>query len=121
MTGILLGWLLMLGMAALGAAACILPIATSRLYGMPVDGIAGGIWVRAAGLRDLGLAAALAWFLSTSSGLQAAGIVALATAAIACGDFASIASARGRAALLPLAIHFSGIAMGVASGTLLMS
>jgi hypothetical protein len=116
---ITLGWLFTLGMAALGAVACTLPIPISRLYGMPIDGAAGAVWVRAAGLRDLGLAAALAVFLS-SGDASAAGTVALATAGVALGDFAGIATARGRAALLPLSVHFSGIAMGLLSGALLL-
>jgi hypothetical protein len=107
-------------MAALGAVACAIPIPISSLYGMPVDGTAGAVWVRAAGLRDLGLAAALAVFLSHGEA-SAAGTVALATAGIALGDFAGIAAARGRSALLPLSVHFSGIAMGLLSGALLLA
>jgi hypothetical protein len=44
-----------------------------------------------------------------------------ATAGIALGDFAGIAAARGRSALLPLSVHFSGIAMGLLSGALLLA
>ena len=118
MTGFVLGWLLTLGMALLGVVACVQPLPISHLYGAPQWDPSGVAWVRAAGLRDLGLSLALAIFLSVDAP-RAAAVVALATALVATGDFASILVLRGRAAALPLTVHASGIAMGIASAALL--
>jgi hypothetical protein len=118
MLGFTLAWLLALGMALLGVLACALPVPTSRLYGSPQQDRWGIAWVRAAGLRDLGLALALAIFLG-SGAPRAAAVIALATALVAGGDFASIAALRGRTAPLPLLVHASGIAMGAASAAAL--
>jgi hypothetical protein len=116
--GLVLGWLLTLGMALLGFVASVWPAPISHLYGAPQHDPFGTAWVRAAGLRDLGLSFSLAIFLSVSSP-RAAAVVALATALVAIGDFSSILALRGRSAALPLAVHFSGIAMGLASAALL--
>jgi hypothetical protein len=116
--GIVLGWLLTLGMALLGILACLLPAPISHLYGAPQSDARGIAWVRAAGLRDLGLSLALAVFLAVGAG-RAAGVVAFATALVALGDFASISALRGRDAWLPLVVHASGIAMGIGSAALL--
>jgi hypothetical protein len=116
--GFVLGWLLTLGMALLGFLACLWPAPVSHLYGAPQQESLGIAWVRAAGLRDLGLSLSLAIFLSAQSP-RAAAVVALATALVAIGDFSSILALRGRSAALPLGVHFSGIAMGLASAAFL--
>jgi len=118
MIGSALGWALMLGMTALGLAACAFPLPVSDLYGAPQRDRVGAAWVRAAGLRDLGLSLALAAFLA-SGARGAAGMVALSTALVALGDFSSVFALRGRAAALPLAVHFSGIAVGLGAAALL--
>ena len=118
MVGIILGWLLTIGMTLLGVVTCIWPLPTSRLYGVPLDDALGAAWVRAAGLRDLGIALALAILLCAGS-LPAAAAVAFATGGVAVGDFTSVAALRGRAAALPLVVHASGVGMGFASAALL--
>ena len=118
--GSVLGWLLAAGMALLGVLACFVPLPTSHLYGAPQTDANGAAWVRAAGLRDLALSAALAIFLAGSAP-RAAAVIAFATALVAIGDFASVATLRGRDAWLPLSVHASGIAMGIASSVLLVT
>lgn len=116
--GSVLGWLLCAGMALLGVLACLVPAPISHLYGAPQSDGKGIAWVRAAGLRDLALASALAVFLGAGAP-RAAAVIAFATALVAIGDFASIAALRGREAWLPLSVHASGIAMGIGSSVLL--
>jgi hypothetical protein len=118
MIGTLLAWLLTIGMALLGVVACLAPRPTSALYGVPQDDRAGFVWVRAAGLRDLGLAAALAVFLA-QGWPEAAATLSLATALVAVGDFAGVLALRGSAAALQLSVHASGVALGLAAGVLL--
>jgi hypothetical protein len=118
-TGFVLGWLLAIGMAALGVVACLAPGLASALYGVPEDQPAGRAWVRAAGLRDAGLAVALAACLA-QGWTGAAGAPCLATALVAIADVANVVAHRGRA-VPQLVTHASGIALGLAAGGLLLS
>jgi hypothetical protein len=107
------------GMAALGVVACAAPGAASALYGVPQHDPGGHAWVRAAGLRDLGLSAVLGWFLATGRS-DAAGAVLVATAAVAVSDVVNVVAVRGPPPLLTGAVHLSGIALGFATGFLLL-
>jgi hypothetical protein len=119
MPAVALGWLFTAGLAALGIAASAIPLLASRLYGVPQFDSDGAAWVRAAGFRDLGLALALGILLFDGS-LRAAGIVALATAFIAAGDFASVLLSTVHAPRFALAIHASGVVMGTAAAASLI-
>lgn len=121
MTGERLGGALALGMAGLGVAACVAPGPTSALYGVP-QGRAdrdGQAWVRAAGLRDLGLAAALGVLLAERAP-RAAGVVCAATACVAIADGTNLIATRG-ASPLPLVVHASGVAVGLLAAWALIS
>jgi hypothetical protein len=108
-----------LGMTLLGIVACLAPRFASHLYGVPVQRPEGAAWVRAAGLRDLGLSAALAVFLLDGQ-LPAAGAVSIVTGLVAVTDLVNVVGTRGPWPILPLGTHLSGIAVGVVGGLLLL-
>jgi len=54
-------WLAVAGLTGIGAAAIFAPVALSRLYGAPVSETNAIVYVRAAGVRDVLLALALAY------------------------------------------------------------
>lgn len=120
MFGTWLTWLFTLGMCGLGVAACVAPRPVSALYGVPEHDPSGWAWVRAAGLRDLGLAAILVWFLGHGAH-DAAAIVAIATGLVAVTDFANVVSLRGFSPVLALSVHASGIGAGILGGGLLLA
>jgi hypothetical protein len=119
MIGLVMTAAFALGMAALGVVASLLPRPASRLYGVPVDTPSAAAWVRAAGLRDLGLATALAVLLLHGQ-LSAAGVVSIATGLVAVTDVVNVVGARGPSPIWPLGTHLSGIAVGVGGGLLLL-
>ena len=120
MLGTWLAWLFTIGMTGLGVSACAAPRPTSALYGVPQHDVAGWAWVRAAGLRDLGLAGMLAWFLLQGAH-DAAAVVSIGTGIVAITDFTNVVSLRGLKPLLSLGVHLSGIALGILAGILLLA
>lgn len=120
MLGTWLTWFFTIGMTGLGVFACAAPRPTSALYGVPQHDVAGWAWVRAAGLRDLGLAGMLAWFLIHGEH-DAAAVVSIGTGIIAVTDFTNVVSVRGLGPVLSLAVHASGIGMGILGGILLLA
>lgn len=118
MIGFVLAAALTGGMALLGVVATGAPRFASGLYGVRAEDAAGAAWVRAAGLRDLGLALALAAFLVYGHPHSAA-VLCIATGLIAVGDLANVVGTRGPRPLLPLGTHLSGIVGGLLAGALL--
>jgi hypothetical protein len=116
MIGTALGALLAVGMFGLGAGACVAPRSFSSLYGAPQWGAGGLALVRAAGLRDLGLAGILAVLLAMDP--VTAAIPAACAAAVAAGDLINVLTLRRRQGI-PLATHLTGVAVGVAAAALL--
>ena len=117
MIGLLLVGLLTVGMAGIGVFACLFPRLASYLYGVPQEDADGRIWVRAAGVRDLGLVLLLVGFYARGW-LEPMAWVAIATGLVAVADLASVLVRRG---LLPLPalVHASGVATGIVGGVLL--
>lgn len=120
MFGTLLAWLFTVGMFALGVTACVAPRPTSALYGVPQHEPGGLAWVRASGLRDLGLCLILGWFL-THGQADSAAVTAIATGLVAATDLLNVVSTRGLRPALALAVHTSGIVAGIAAGGLLLA
>ena len=73
-------WLAVAGLTAIGAGAIFAPVALSRLYGAPVVETNAIVYVRAAGVRDVLLAVALAY--AEGSGFYAVATVLLALGAV---------------------------------------
>jgi hypothetical protein len=117
--GFWLAWAFAAGMALLGVGATAAPALCSALYGVPVGGPRPEAWVRAAGLRDLGLAGALAAVLWAGDA-GASSALCLATALIAAADLANVVATRGVHPIWPLGTHASGVAVGLAAGVLLL-
>jgi hypothetical protein len=114
----IIGWGLVLGMAALGVAAAAKPQAVSVVYGVPkggMTGMTGNTWVRAAGMRDLGLAGILGSALARGDDPAAAAAM-IATGAIAVTDLGNVVKVRGMMPAWPVAIHISGILGGLIGG-----
>lgn len=120
MVGTLLVGAFALGMLGLGAAAALAPTFASRFYGVPSAHPDARAWIRAAGLRDVGLAAAILAFAPLGDA-RAAAIVTLATVGIAVADVANVLGTRGPRPLWPLGTHLSGIVLGVAGAAALLS
>jgi hypothetical protein len=118
MVGRSLGWCMALGMVGLAVIAATAPGPTSRLYGIRQDDAGGRAWVRAAGVRDAGLAGILG--VSLARGDDAAAALTMgATAAIAVTDAANVLSHGMARPVLQLAIHASGILGGLGGAALL--
>lgn len=118
MIGLTLAWLLAAGMLALGVATFPLPSWMSRVYGAPTGDPGGLTFVRATGLRDLILGGCLVALLGMGDETGAA-VICAGTGLCAVGDLAMVVARRGLSALPQLAVHASGIAMGLVSGALL--
>src|SRR5687768_12882554 len=103
MIGSWLGWMFTIGMVGLGVSACAAPRPTSALYGVPQADDGGRAWVRAAGLRDLGLSLILGWFL-ISGAYDAAAVVTIATGLVAVTDVVNVVVTRGLTPVLPLVV-----------------
>jgi hypothetical protein len=118
MTGRQLGWLTIIGLTGIGAAALLLPGPASHAYGTPQHERYGKALIRAMALRDLGLAGIMAATLPLDGRIAA--IPMLATAAVSAADLVNVVSTRGPRPLLPLTTHLSGVVMGTWTGVKLL-
>ncbi len=91
----------------LGAGALFAPHALAENYGLPVDDATGFGYVRALGARDAILGLLTIAFLVQRNRRALATTIGL-SALVGASDFAIIASTRGTAVPLSLAIHGTG-------------
>ena len=116
----LIAWAFTAGLFLLGTAACLRPAQTSVLYGVRQQTPDGWAWVRAAGLRDIGLGGMLVALLMLGQ-REAAAIVCIGTGFIAVTDLLNVWLTRGPRPVLPLLVHASGIVVGGVAGLLLLT
>jgi hypothetical protein len=92
----ILVWLAVAGLAGIGAAAILVPRVLSQLYGAPVSETNAIAFVRAAGVRDVLLAAILA-FAKAEGFAQVVTVTCAAGALLAAADFVlTLGAANGR-------------------------
>jgi hypothetical protein len=107
--GPLVAWLVAAGLFLIGLCAVPFPALMSRAYGAPVDDPAGFTLVRAMGLRDVALGAALLALLLKSN-LDGVAVVLAVTGALSLVDFALVVAFQRR--LIPqLVVHASGFVL----------
>jgi hypothetical protein len=104
-------------LCAIGVGALAAPLASSKQFGIPAEGAGGLAFIRAMGARDLVIGVLL--LLLAAAGrreLLAWGLIA--SAAIACVDFAVVSAAGAR--LSARLVHGLGGAGLVVAGLLLL-